>query len=69
MVRIHSEEYVDGRRDIYATGDSDDTKPTENICDGSVFVETDTAVVSFYNETAADWIPTSSSASSAEDET
>jgi len=60
-MRILSEEFVEGRRYIIVSGDSDETKPSENICDGSVFIESDTAVVSFYNETASDWIPVTSS--------
>ena len=39
------------------SGDSTDTKPTEGICDGSIFSESDTGVVSFFNETLGDWVP------------
>ena len=39
------------------SGDSTDTKPTAGICDGSLFVESDTGVVSFFNEATGDWVP------------
>lgn len=39
------------------SGDSTDTKPTAGICDGSLFVESDTGVVSFFNEKLGDWVP------------
>ena len=39
------------------SGDSTtDTKPTEGICDGSIFVESDTGVVYFFNEKSGDWV-------------
>lgn len=60
-VRILESSYVEGRWFITAAGDSTDTKPDFEICDGSIFIETDTGSVSFYNETAADWIPVGSS--------
>ena len=37
-------------------GDSNETKPTENIIDGSVFLETDTGTVSFFSEESDDWV-------------
>lgn len=39
------------------SGDSSETKPTDGICDGSIFSETDTGVVSFFNEATGDWVP------------
>ena len=56
-MRTLSSEFVDGRWFVFLSGDSDETKPTDNICDGSIFLESDTAAVSFFNETAGDWIP------------
>lgn len=38
------------------SGDSDDTKPTAGICDGSLFVESDTGDVYFFNEKSGDWV-------------
>lgn len=38
------------------SGDSTDTKPTSGICDGSIFVESDTGVVSFFNEASGEWV-------------
>ena len=37
-------------------GLKDDTKPTEGVRNGSVFVEMDTAKVFLFNEAAATWI-------------
>ena len=37
-------------------GDSGETKPTDGLIDGSIFLETDTGTVSFFSETSADWI-------------
>lgn len=38
------------------SGDSTDAKPTTGICDGSIFVESDTGVVSFFNEASGEWV-------------
>ena len=38
------------------SGDSDETKPTTGIIDGSIFAESDTGKVYFFNETDGDWI-------------
>ena len=38
------------------SGDSTDTKPTAGICDGSLFVESDTGDVYFFNEKSGDWV-------------
>ena len=38
------------------SGDSLDTKPTAGICDGSIFVESDTGIVSFFNEATGAWV-------------
>ena len=36
-------------------GDSGETKPTDNLIDGSIFLETDTGTLSFFSEEAGDW--------------
>lgn len=41
---------------VEISGDSTETKPTTGICDGSIFVESDTGKVYFFNETAGDWV-------------
>lgn len=35
---------------------SDDTKPTEGITQGSILVEVDTGNVSFFNEESEEWV-------------
>ena len=42
---------------VEISGDSTETKPTAGICDGSIFSESDTGVVSFFNEKLGDWVP------------
>lgn len=42
---------------VEISGDSNETKPTAGICDGSIFSESDTGVVSFFNEASGDWVP------------
>lgn len=44
-------------RYIEASGDSSETKPTKNIVDGSIFVESNTGDVSLFNEKTSSWIP------------
>lgn len=36
--------------------DSSETKPTENIADGSIITETDTGNVYFFNEKTGSWV-------------
>ena len=38
------------------SGNSLEAKPTAGICDGSIFIETDTGVVSLFSEAAGDWV-------------
>ena len=53
-VRILEEKIYDGTlRYIEATGLSTDTKPTENVMNGSIFAEVDTGKVYFFNEDGA----------------
>lgn len=37
-------------------GDSSETKPTDGLIDGSIFLETDTGIVSFFNEEDGEWV-------------
>lgn len=43
-------------RYVEISGDSTDTKPTANIVDGSIFVESNTGDVYFFNEESGDWV-------------
>jgi hypothetical protein len=38
------------------SGNSTEAKPTAGIVDGSIFVETDTGKVFFFNENAGNWV-------------
>ena len=37
-------------------GDHSETKPTTGIADGSIFLETDTGAVFFFNEKTSAWV-------------
>ncbi len=54
MRRI-DEQWVDDKLFIVAAGDSSETKPTDNICDGSVFTETNTGTSFIFNEKTSTW--------------
>ena len=41
---------------VEISGDSTETKPTSNIVDGSIFTESDTGKVFFFNEHSGDWV-------------
>lgn len=41
---------------VVISGDSSETKPTENICDGSVFIESDTGDSYVFNELSGAWV-------------
>lgn len=41
---------------VEISGDSTETKPTFNIVDGSIFTESDTGKVYFFNEKSGDWV-------------
>ena len=43
-------------RYVEISGDSTDTKPTANIVDGSLFVESNTGDVYLFNEESGDWV-------------
>ena len=43
-------------RYVEISGDSEETKPTANIVDGSIFLESDTGKVYFFSEEAGDWV-------------
>lgn len=38
------------------SGDSTETKPTTDIVDGSIFAESNTGDVYFFNEKSGDWV-------------
>jgi len=38
-------------------GLSTDVKPTENIVNGSAFIEMDTATIYFFDQAGAEWLP------------
>lgn len=49
---------VNGENIVYKeiSGDSTDTKPTTGICDGSIFVESNTGKTYFFNEKTGGWV-------------
>lgn len=49
---------VDGTDLSYVeiSGSKDETKPTKGIADGSIFLESDTGMVSFFSEANSDWV-------------
>lgn len=55
-MRYIKQQWVDNKLYVEASGDSGDTKPTTNICDGSIFLESDTGTVFFFNEDSGDWV-------------
>ena len=56
MVRIVEEKIIDkNKRYIEAYGLSTDTKPTELLITGSVFIEVNTGSAYFWDETGATW--------------
>lgn len=55
-MRIVSEQYcADGKYIRTYFGNSNETKPTDNLADGSVFVETDTGKAVLFDEASGDW--------------
>lgn len=57
MVRILTESSSgDKKRYFEFAGLSTDTKPTEEVGTGSVFLEVDTGSAYFYDEVGEDWI-------------
>ena len=58
MVRITDGRVItkDGKRLIEAYGLSTDTKPTDNIMTGSVFIEIDTSNAYFFDEDSNEWL-------------
>ena len=57
MIRILVEKIIDGdKKYIEAAGLNDDTKPTENLVTGSLFLEVDTGdVYAFAEGDSPDW--------------
>ena len=58
MVRITDNRMItnDGKHLIEAYGLSTDTKPTEKILQGSIFIEIDTSNVYWFNEASNTWV-------------
>lgn len=56
MVRITVENnFVNDKRYIEAYGLSTDTKPTDSIITGSVFIEVDTTKAYLFDEVSGEW--------------
>ena len=55
MRTLHSD-WADDKLYVEISGDSLESKPTEGISDGSIFVESDTGKVYFFNEASGDWV-------------
>lgn len=56
MVRILEQRTIDGNTNyVEAVGLSTDSKPTANICTGSVFTEVDTGDVYMFDEEGGTW--------------
>ena len=55
-MRYIDEQWVDNKLFVVAAGDSSETKPTDNICDGSVFTETNTGTSYIFNEKTSTWV-------------
>lgn len=55
----NSAQNINGKyiRPVVLWGTSDDSKPTEDIANGSIFVEMDTSTVYTYNYDTATWAP------------
>ena len=58
MIRITDERILtkEGKRLIEAFGLSTDTKPTNDLVTGSVFIEVDTSSAFFFDEVSGEWI-------------
>lgn len=52
---IKTDNPVPGMYYAEIVGDSNDQKPTSNIITGSLFTETDTAIVYIFNERDSQW--------------
>lgn len=56
MVKINKRTVLeDGTYDVQASGLHDDTKPTNNIATGSLFLEVDTGDVYAFDEEGGEW--------------
>ena len=58
-MRILRAEWVETDKAMYieCAGNSDQDKPTEKVCSGSLCHEVDTKTIYAYDEIQADWIP------------
>ena len=56
-MRILSERIIEGNvKYVVISGDSSESKPIEDICDGSVFIESDTGDSYMFNELSGEWV-------------
>ena len=55
-MRTLSSEFIDGKWFVVIAGDGSETKPTDDICDGSVFIETDSTDKYIFNEKTSTWV-------------
>lgn len=56
MRKLEERIIADGVNYVVISGDHSETKPTEGICDGSVFIESDTGDAYMFNEDSGTWI-------------
>lgn len=56
MINLYSEAVVAGRVLYTYTGLSTDTKPTQNITGGSMFIEIDTSTLFIFDESGQTWV-------------
>lgn len=54
--RIFCVENGEEKHYVEISGDSTETKPTAGIVDGSIFTESDSGKVFFFNENGEDWV-------------
>ncbi len=56
MITIYRESgIVDGKGELEYRGLSTDTKPTENVVNGSVFIEMDTKKIYMFDAEGTEW--------------
>ena len=54
--RVFNDESGTNNFYVEIAGDSTETKPTTGIVAGSIFTETDTGAVFFFDEASGDWV-------------
>ena len=55
-MRYINQKWVDTKLYVELSCDALESKPTDNICDGSIAVESDTGKVYFFNEDSGAWV-------------